>query len=66
MMKYNLWVVALLEAGDVTNNECHLGRRLGLILSRIRNQVKIAKKLKQHAFSLKNGLTTYNISGFIA
>ena len=65
-MKYNLWVVALLEACDVTNKERHLGRRLEWILPRIRNQVKIAKKWKKHAFSLKNGLTNCNISGFIA
>ena len=56
----------VLEACDVPNNERHLGRRLGWILPRIRNQVKIAKKLKKHAFSLKKGLTTCNISGFIA
>ena len=28
-MKYILWVVALLEACDVTNNGRHLGRHLG-------------------------------------
>ena len=28
-MKYVLWVVALVEACDVTNNGHHLGRHLG-------------------------------------
>ena len=28
-MRYILWVVALLEACDVTNNGRHLGRHLG-------------------------------------
>ena len=28
-MRYILWVVALLEVFDVTNNGCHLGRHLG-------------------------------------
>ena len=28
-MRYILWVVALLEAYDVTNNGRHLGRHLG-------------------------------------
>ena len=28
-MRYILWVVALLEASDVTNNSRHLGRNLG-------------------------------------
>ena len=28
-MRYILWVVALLEACDVTNNSGHLGRHLG-------------------------------------
>ena len=28
-MRYILWVVALLEACDVTDNGCHLGRHLG-------------------------------------
>ena len=28
-MRYILWVVALMEACDVTNNGCHLGRYLG-------------------------------------
>ena len=28
-MRYILWVMALLEACDVTNNGCHLGRHLG-------------------------------------
>ena len=28
-MKYILGVVALLEACDVTNNGCHIGRHLG-------------------------------------
>jgi len=28
-MRYILWVVALLEACDVTNNNRHLGRLLG-------------------------------------
>jgi len=28
-MGYILWVVALLEACDFTNNGCHLGRHLG-------------------------------------
>ena len=30
MMRYILWVVALLGACDVTNNGCHLGRHLGI------------------------------------
>ena len=29
-MTYILWVVALLEACDVTNIGCHLGRHLGI------------------------------------
>ena len=29
-MRYILWVVALLEACDVTNNGCHLGFYQGL------------------------------------
>ena len=28
-MRHTLWVVALLEAYDVTNNSRHLGRHLG-------------------------------------
>ena len=31
-MRYILWVVALLEACDVTNNGGHLGRHLGFYL----------------------------------
>ena len=29
-MTYILWVMALLEACDVTNNGCHPGRHLGV------------------------------------
>ena len=40
-MRYILWVVALLEACDITNNGRHLGRHLEfyVILPRIGNQV---------------------------
>ena len=31
-VRYILWVVALLEACDVSNNGCHLGRHLGFYL----------------------------------
>ena len=41
-MRYILWVVALLEACDVTNNGRHLGRHFW-ILPRIINQVKTAR-----------------------
>ena len=38
-----MWVVALLQASDVTNNVRLLGCHLGF-LPRIRNQVKTARK----------------------
>ena len=40
-MWYILWVVALLEACDVTNNGRHLGRHLGFY-QELENQVKTA------------------------
>ena len=38
--KYISWVVALLEVYDVTTHGRHLGRHLGLILSRIGNRLR--------------------------
>ena len=41
-VKYILWVVALLEACDVTNNGSHLGHHLGFY-----QEVEIRTKLRE-------------------
>ena len=41
-MRYILWVVALLEACDVTNNGRHLGRHLGF-----HQELEIRLKLRE-------------------
>ena len=42
MMRYVLWVVALLEACDVTNNGRHIGRHLGFY-----QELEIRLKLRE-------------------
>ena len=74
-MRYISWVVALLEACDVTNNGLHLGCHLGFY-QELENRLKprkivifvmawfyFWKKLKKHVFSPKIGLTncTFNV-----
>ena len=40
-MRYILWVVALLETYDITNNGCHLGHNLGFY-----QELKVKLKLR--------------------
>ena len=51
-MRYILWVVALVEACDVTNNGRHLSRHG--ILPRIRHQVKTARNGDFFMLDMKN------------
>ena len=73
--RYISWVVALLEACDVTNNGLHLGCHLGFyqeleirlkpreIVIFVMAWFYFWKKLKKHVFSPKIGLTncTFNV-----
>ena len=62
-IRYIIWVVALLEACDVTKNSCHLSRHL-VFYKEFRHQVKTASNGDFFMLDTKNNTSTSTMHGF--